>query len=95
MVGSRDQTKLVDGVRGQVAKVRAALAAANLSAVPVSGMLCFVEAEWPLIGGDFSISGIRVVWPKKAAAEIAKPGPLDSEVTRRVHHALAEAFPVA
>ncbi|HEY2557593.1 MAG TPA: nuclease-related domain-containing protein [Diaminobutyricibacter sp.] len=95
MVGSRDQTKLVDGVRGQVAKVRAALAAANLSAVPVSGMLCFVEAEWPLIGGDFSISGIRVVWPKKAAAEIAKPGPLDSEVTRRVRHALAEAFPVA
>jgi hypothetical protein len=95
IVGSRDQTKLVDGVKGQVNKVQAALAAADLGDVPVAGMLCFVEADWPLFGGDFSISDIRVLWPKKAATEIATPGSVDSEVTRRTYRALAEAFPVA
>jgi hypothetical protein len=95
MVGSRDQTKLVDGANHQVGKVRAALQTANLSQVPVAGMLCFVEADWPLIGGDFTISNIRVLWPKKAVRDIAKPGPLDSEVVRRTYRALAGAFPVA
>lgn len=95
MVGSRDQTKLVDGVTGQVHKVHSALAAADLGDVPVAGMLCFVESDWPLFGGDFSISGIRVLWPKKAAAEIATRGSVDSEVTRRTYRALAEAFPIA
>jgi hypothetical protein len=95
MVGSRDQTRLVGGVKAQVGKVSAALEAANLGEVPVAGMLCFVEADWPLIGGDFSISNIRVLWPKKAVSEIAKPGQLDSEITRRTYRALVEAFPVA
>lgn len=95
MIGSRDQTRLADGVTGQVGKVRAALQAANLGEVPVAGMLCFVEADWPLIGGDFTISNIRVLWPKKAASEITRLGPLDSEVTHRTHRALAKAFPVA
>lgn len=95
MVGSRDQMKLIDGVKGQVDKVRAALAAADLGDVPVAGMLCFVEADWPLCGGDFSISGIRVLWPKKAATEITTPGPLAPEVTLGTYRALAEAFPVA
>lgn len=95
MVGSRDQTKLVDGVKAQVNKVRAALAAADLGGVPVVGMLCFVEADWPLFGGDFSISGVRVVWPKKMASEIAAPGPVDADVVQRTFRALAGAFPVA
>lgn len=95
MVGSRDQTKLVDGVKTQVDKVRAALAAADLGKVPVAGMLCFVEADWPLFGGDFSISDVRVLWPKKAASEIAASGPVDSEVVQRTFRAIAEAFPIA
>lgn len=95
MVGSRDQTRLVDGVTGQVGKVRTALRAVNLGKVPVAGMLCFVEADWPLFGGDFAISNIRVLWPKKAVSDIAKPGPLNSEVTRWTYRALAAAFPAA
>ncbi|MFP3466062.1 nuclease-related domain-containing protein [Leifsonia sp. SIMBA_070] len=95
MVGSRDQTKLVDGINGQVSKVRAALAAADLGDVPVTGMLCFVEADWPLFGGDFSIMGIRVLWPKKAASEIAACSPADPDVGRRTYRAIAQAFPIA
>ena len=33
-------------------------------------MLCFVEADWPLMGGDFTIAGVSVLWPKKAASHI-------------------------
>jgi hypothetical protein len=95
MVGSRDQTKLVDGVKGQVGKVRAALSAADLGDDPVAGMLCFVDADWPLFGGDFRISGVRVLWPKKAASEIAAPGLVDSEIVHRTFRVVAEAFPVA
>lgn len=44
LVGSRDCTKLVDGVLRQVDVVRALLGIE----VPVHGVLCFVEADWPL-----------------------------------------------
>ena len=95
IVGSRNGTKLVDGVHKQVTLVRAALDAAGLSEVPVGGMLCFVEADWPLIGGDFMISGLNVLWPKKVASHIVKPGAVDADTAERVHHALASSFPPA
>lgn len=95
MVGSRDCTKLAGGVQKQIARVVAALSNAGFAYVPVAGMLCFVEAEWPLIGGNFSISGIEVLWPRKAVEMIRKPGPIDATDSQRIYSALAEAFPVA
>ena len=95
IVGSRNSTKLVDGVHKQVTLVRAALDANGLSAVPVGGMLCFVEADWPLIGGDFTIAGLNVLWPKKVAGHIVKPGAVDVDTAARVYHALASSFPPA
>lgn len=62
VVGGRSCTKLVDGVLGQVDLVRAAL---EDPAVPVVGVLCFVEAEWPLIGGAFRTRGVHVLWPRR------------------------------
>ena len=95
IVGSRNGTKLVDGVHKQVTLVRAALDANGLSEVPVGGMLCFVEADWPLIGGDFMIAGLNVLWPKKVASHIVKPGAVDVDTAERVYHALASSFPPA
>jgi hypothetical protein len=95
IVGSRNGTKLVDGVHKQVTLVRAALDANGLSEVPVGGMLCFVEADWPLIGGDFMIAGLNVLWPKKVASHIVKPGLVDGDTAKQVHHALASSFPPA
>ena len=95
IVGSRNGTKLVDGVHKQVTLVRAALDANGLSAVPVGGMLCFVEADWPLMGGDFMIAGLNVLWPKKVASHIVKPGAVDVDTVERVYHALASSFPPA
>lgn len=46
MVGRRDATKTVDGVLKQTALV------AEVVDVPVHGVLCFVDADWPLLGGQ-------------------------------------------
>lgn len=62
LVGRRDCTKLVDGVLKQVELVRDLV-----GEVPVTGALCFVEADWPLIGGAFSTRGVHALWPKRLA----------------------------
>lgn len=94
MVGGRDQTRLVEGVHKQVDLVRAALEAAGMADVPVRGVLCFVEADWPMIGGSFVIEGVSVVWPKRLSELLTAPGPLDGATTEMAHAALATAFPV-
>jgi hypothetical protein len=95
VVGTRDQTRLVEGVRKQVDLVRAALEAAGLADVPVRGVLCFVEADWPLFGGAFVIDGVSVLWPKKLAELLIAAGPLEVRTIDHVHRALAAKFVVA
>lgn len=90
-IGGRDGTKLVDGVVSQVARVTAAL---DDDTIPVLGALCFLEADWPLLGGSFSVNGILVTWPKALIATMtAKPGAeLDVDA---IHDRVARAFPRA
>jgi hypothetical protein len=95
MVGSRDCTNLVDGVHKQVDLVRAALESAGFGQIPVGGMLCFVEADWPPFGGDFTIAGLSVLWPRKAADHLVKPGNVDAATAERVYRMLASSFPSA
>lgn len=92
VVGGRDCSKLVDGALKQVSLVRAAVDDVE---VPVQGVLCFVDADWPLIGGAFTTREIAVVWPRKLAGMLAQPGPLDEISIAAVHRQLAEAFPRA
>jgi hypothetical protein len=60
LVGRRDCTKLVDGVLKQVDLVRELV-----GNVPVTGALCFIEADWPLVGGAFTTRDVHVLWPKR------------------------------
>jgi Nuclease-related domain. len=69
VVNGRDKTPLVGGVEKQIAVV-----SATVPGVPVRGVLCFVEADWPLVGGDFAVRGIDVLWPRKLASRLAKRG---------------------
>jgi len=92
VVGSRDCSRLVDGVRKQVELVRDAL---DDEAVPVRGFLCFVAADWPLFGGSFTTRGITALWPKKLATVIAEPGALEPDRVASIHRRLAQAFPTA
>lgn len=74
-VGGRSRDALVDGVRNQMLCVGDALD----SAVPLRGALCFVDADWPLVGGDFTIGDVYVVWPKllRRAIDKSRGGDLD------------------
>lgn len=87
VVGRRDCTKLVAGVQHQVDLIRRLLSDARLN-VPVRGVLCFVEADWPLIGGDFTIGGVDVLWPKKLQRLLLSPGHLSAHDIHTVHVAL-------
>ncbi|WP_456846871.1 nuclease-related domain-containing protein [Cellulomonas sp. P5_C6] len=95
VIGSRDGTKLVEGVLKQVGLVRDALAAAGHDDIPARGMLCFVDADWPLFGGSFQIDGVDVLWPRKAYERLTSPGALAPTIVDEIHRSLAEAFPIA
>jgi nuclease-like protein len=90
MVGGRDRTKLVDAVLGQVERVRAVVGDER---VPVEGALCFVEADWPLMGGFFSSRGVRVLSPRRLSKILAAAeGAVD---VASVRDRIAAAFPPA
>jgi hypothetical protein len=91
LVGRRDCTKLVDKVAKQVDVVRGAIG----DAVAVHGVLCFVEADWPLIGGAFETRGFSVLWPRKLYPALAADGPTTVDVIEQTHRALAVALPSA
>lgn len=89
LVGRRDCTKLVDSVLKQVSLVDE-----FVRGLPVVGALCFVEADWPLVGGTFSTRGVRVLWPKRLAQQLRESADSGVDVAE-VQRALASAFPPA
>ena len=87
-----DRTKLVDGVLRQVGLV-SDLLGQQIGAVPVTGALCFVDADWPMLGGSFRTRGVEVLWPKKLVKLLtAADGPVDVAATAA---AIAGHFPPA
>lgn len=48
-------------MKSQVDRVRDALAD---DTIPITGALCFLEADWPLTGGSFAVDEVHVVWPR-------------------------------
>jgi hypothetical protein len=96
LVGRRNCSSLVAGMSKQLALVKAALDADPvLAGTPVAGMLVFVDADWPLFGGAFSIDEVKVLWPKRASKHILEPGPLPPHAIDALHRRLAAAFPAA
>lgn len=92
LVGTRDRTRLVDGALRQADIVRKAVADADID---VASVLCFVGADWPLLGGDFHIRNVYVTWPKNLASRINRPGPLAETEVCALHRQLAQWFPAA
>ncbi|MCW2754795.1 MAG: hypothetical protein JWQ32_2206 [Marmoricola sp.] len=103
LVGSRDCSKLVDGVLKQTDVVHDVLLPGGRSEgpgrpwgrVPVHGVICFVEADWPLIGGSFTIRGVDALWPKKLYPQLQASGPLGTASIAEIHRHLAAALPPA
>ncbi|WP_235499361.1 hypothetical protein [Janibacter sp. Soil728] len=61
---------------------------------PVTGVLCFVDADWPLIGGDFMTRGAHVLGPKKLSKLLTRHTQPLLDVAE-VHAALAARLPPA
>jgi hypothetical protein len=89
LVGRRDRTKLVDGVLKPVDLVRTAV-----PDVPVTGTICSVDADRPLIGGSLIARDIHVLWPKKLAKSLASESAGHVDVSL-VCRELAARFPAA
>jgi hypothetical protein len=91
LVGTRDCSKLVDGVHHQIDIVRDLLG----DRIPITGVLCFIDADWPLVGGAFTTRGVQVLWPKKLHRVLQAPGSLEPELQADAHRRLANGLPVA
>ena len=82
---------LVEGVKSQVERVARAL---DDSTLPVTGVLCFLGADWPLIGGSFSVDGVHVFWPRLLIQRMTEAAPADIDIDS-IHSRLSAAFPGA
>jgi hypothetical protein len=92
VVGTRDCSKLVDGMLKQIDIVRGAVG----EQITVQGVLCFVEADWPLFGSSFTTRGVEVMWPKKLYPLLrADGGPAAVGALEDVYRRLASALPPA
>ena len=60
--------------------------------IPVHGVLCVVDADWPLIGGSFATRGVQVLWPERLLSGLDSAGALDMGAVERVHRELADAL---
>ncbi|MGD8201344.1 nuclease-related domain-containing protein [Ornithinimicrobium sp. W1679] len=92
LVDRRDCTRLVEAGLRQAGLVREAL---SDDTVEVRSVLCFVEADWPLLGGDFVIRDVCVSSPRRLVSTLARPGPLTEEHIHALYQRLATAFPAA
>lgn len=90
-LGSRTATRLVASVAAQAEAVRAVLD----DTIPVSALLCILDADWPIFGGAFTVDGVQVVWPKKACDIIETGHRLGAAQVNDIHQQLAETFPTA
>lgn len=81
--------------------VRAALAQADLVAATITGavpglqvtpVLCFVGADWPLLGKPLDIDGVVVTWPKALASMVRRHADGPEVRTHRLARAVARVL---
>jgi hypothetical protein len=94
LVDGRDRTKLIDGLDRQLHAVGAVLASADHSAIPVHGVLCFTQANLPLIGTRH-IRGHQLLYRKALANRLNTDGPITPSTLTQLARALAAALPTA
>jgi len=85
-IGGSRSSHLVEGVLRQVESVKA-----RVGDVIVGGVLCFVDADWPLIGLDFETQGVLVTWPRELVKRIQRDNGQRIDVAA-VAHAIANSF---
>jgi len=76
LIAARDQTRLIDGVKRQVALISAILAREQ-PAVAVHGALCFIDTRLPR--RPLRVSGVLLAHPSTIARQLNRRGPLGPE----------------
>jgi hypothetical protein len=100
VVGGRDKTKLVDGLKGQVRAVRAGLESVDRD-VPVGGCFCFINPDGQAGGSGIplfrtlTIDGLPLFYPRRLSKHLNRPGPLSSRQIDDLAEALVRLFPAA
>ena len=94
LIGGREQTKLVVGVRRQVELVSGELERAGES-MDVLGALCMLNVDGLPLFGPLAIDGFAIDGPKTIARIARRPGRFQPEDVHRVASAIAQVFPPA
>jgi hypothetical protein len=92
-VGGRDCSRLADDMEWQVAAVRQALATEGTPLPPITPVLCFVKADWPLVRPTDSYGGVRLESTRSIKALVMRPSLLDAETIHLFTSILARAQP--
>jgi len=90
-VGRRDCSKLASGMVWQVDAVRAALS--ERDDVPVSPVLCFIDAEWPLFSVPPTFQAVRLEGPRSLRKLVSQAGPLSQEEVIEIGIVLSHELP--
>jgi hypothetical protein len=94
LIGGRDQTRLVEGLKRQVDLVRTALERAGKSA-DVRGVLCMADVDGLPMFGHPCVDGIAIDGPRRVAKIARRPGSHSAADVERLATLLGREFPVA
>jgi hypothetical protein len=94
-VGRRDCSTMADSMGWQVEAVLAALRSAYIDPPlpPITPVLCFLEAEWPLFGAPDEFHGVRLEGPRSIKRLLTSSTILDNAAAERMTSALSSALP--
>jgi Nuclease-related domain len=91
-VGRRDCTRLAEAMGWQVAAVKGAI---DGNPTPVRPVLCFIDADWPLLGGPREFQGVLIESDRSLRRRATEAGELDSEGVRQLAMVLAHRLPAS
>lgn len=94
-VGGRDCSALASNMSWQVSAVKGAIESglAELSGVPITPVLCFIDGEWPLLMPPESYKGVRLEGKRSIKKLLSAHELLDGDQIGRIGRYLAIAFP--
>jgi len=93
-VGRRDCSAMADKMGWQVEAVVGALRSASFDLLPpVTPVLCFLEAEWPLFGAPDEFQGVRLESGRSIKRVVTSSTILDDGAIERTASVLSRALP--
>lgn len=91
-VDGRDRSAMVEGMARQLDAV-ARVVGTTSPAPPLSGVLCFLSADWPLLDRPPAFRDILLESPRSLARRLATPGPLEPAELAGLTERLATGLP--